>query len=379
MNRRLILLGTAGAVALAGCAEKRAILTDPFEATAYGYQMANSATNLPRGTVRFKYHATPAAVTAESLTVTLAGLDSLSTSYYTAWAGDSLGTTFKRITGVLTGQRVDTSLTSIGLLRPDTFNLALGTASAIQNGNSRTIWTWKFERAAAGLAATDSMVVFLISIEATNTATTPNATRRPLFARRSEGGPSAGVSTAPIRFGNYAGNPVNQYLYSSSSSRGRGAVWGNILFARDSTLAVPPLGYYYATFALKFVPPGATTGDTLFLGDLTSPWPNDAISLYNADSVNTDPSNVIMSLPTFPQNREIIAGAARISADTLTSRLPSAPCSTNAAGDNRPCPYKGYTDVWLTLQSKDAVRGRMSPNRVLGGAVPYLITTGQYK
>lgn len=379
MNRRLMILGAAGVVSLAACSEKRAILTDPIGATAYGYNMANLATNLPRGTVRFKYHTSAAAVTPESVTVTLSGIDSLSSGFYTAWIGDSLGTTFKRVTGLLTAVRTDTSLDAIGNIVATPVPLTLGTFSAIQNGNTRTTFTWKFERTAAGAASADSATVFLISIESSNAATTPNATRRPIFARRPEGSPSGGVATSPIRFGNYAASTSDQYLYSATPARGRGFVWGEVLFTRDSSLAVPPIGYYYATYLIKFVPPGATTGDTLFLGDLTSPWPNDGVSLHDADSVaSIDPTNVVAALPTFPQNREIIAGAVRISADTVAA-LPSAICSTNAAGDNRPCPYMGFTEVRLTLESKNAARGRMGPARILGGAVPFVITSGQYK
>ena len=380
MNRRQLLLGAVAVVGVAACGDKRAILTDPIGASAYGYQMANLATNLPRGNVNFKFHATPAAVTPESLIVTLSGIDSLSSGFYTAWVGDSLGTTFKRITGLLTAIRTDSSLDAIGNVLATRVPLNLGSFSAIQNGNPRTAYTWAFERNAAGLAATDSMVTFVISIESSNAATTPNATRRPLYARRNDIGSSgsAGNRNSALKFGNYASDPVNQYVYSSAPARGRGVVWGEILQVTDSTLAVPPMGYYYATYLIKFVPPGSTNGDTLFLGDLTSPYPRRNLSLYNADSVNTDPAVVVASIPAFPQNREILAGSTRISADTI-AHLPSAVCSTNDPGDNRPCPYKGFTEVRLTLESKNAARGRMGPNRVLGANVPFVITSGQYK
>jgi hypothetical protein len=372
MNRRLLLLGGFAVVSAAACSEKRANLTDPVGASAYGYQMQQTATNLPRGTVRYKFHATPAAVTPDSFVVTLQGIDSLGTSgFYTAWAGDSLGTTFKRITGVLEAQRTDTTLDAVGNILPAPQpKVTVGTASAIQNGSARTTYTWRFERTNAGLLATDSMVVFLISIEESSTAATPGS-RRPLFARRSEGSPAAGAASSTLRFGNYAGNPLEQYLYVATPARGRGVVWGNIIEVDDSTMARPPLGYYYAVYAFKDVPPGSTAGDTLFVGELTSPYPRRNLSLYNADSVRTDPL-VVLDNP-----RSILTGSARISADTVAKLPKGVACTGYAAGVNFECPYKGYSQIRLTLESKNGIRGRMSPNRVLGSAFPFVVTAGQ--
>ncbi|HYV98337.1 MAG TPA: hypothetical protein VE967_12830 [Gemmatimonadaceae bacterium] len=372
MNRRILVLGGFAILTAAACNEKRALLSDPIGASAYGYQMQQQATNIPRGSVRFKFHATPAAVTPDSFVVTLQGIDSLGPNgFYTAWAGDSLGTTFKRITGVLEAQRTDTALDALGnVLSQPQPKVTVGTFSAIQNGSARTTYTWRFERTNAGLAATDSMVVFLITVEDNNAATTPNATRRPLWARRSEGGPAGGLATSTLRFGNYAGNPLSQYLFVPTPARGRGVIWGSILEVTDSTLSRPPLGYYYAVYAVKEVPPGQTNGDTLFVGDLTSPYPRRNLSLYNADSIRTDPL-VVLDIPP-----SISVGAARISADTV-SKLPKDVVCTDYGDKVVSCPYKGYSNVRLTLESKNAIRGRMGPARILGAAIPFVVTAGQ--
>jgi hypothetical protein len=355
----------------AACRDERAILTDPIGDAAYGFQMQSLSTNLPRGTVRFKFHATPAAVTPDSFVVTLSGLDSLTNLYYTAWAGDSTGTTFKRITGTLSAVRTDSVLDAVGNIATTQTTVQLGTASAIQNGGTNKTYTWRFERTAAGLAASDSMVVFLLSVESSPTAATPAETRRPIWARRSEGSPSAGTATAAIRFGNFGGNPANDYLFSGTPARGRGAFWGKIFEVTDSTLTRPPQGFYYAVYLVRIVLPGATDGDTLYVGPLTSPPPRRTLSLFHSDSMITDPL-VVLDNP-----RSILAGSARISADTVAVLPSSVPCTVVVVeGETRSCPFFGFTDVRLNLQLKDAPP-RMSPWRVSGGTVPFVITSGQ--
>lgn len=372
MNRRLLLAG--GALAILGsaaCEEKRAVLSEPVGAASYGFQMANLATNLPRGSVRyvFKTATGPNAARPDSMILTIAGLDTLGPNgHYTAWAGDSLGTTFTRISGLLRAQRTDSALDALGnIVAAPQPQVTVGTFSSIQNGSPRTVYTWAFE-----LPPGSPLQTFLISIEDNAAATTPNPTRRPLWTRRGEGSPSAanGTANSPLRFGNYAGLPADQYLYSNTPARGRGFFWGNILQVTDSTLARPPLGYYYAVYAVKFVAPGQTNGDTLFVGELTSPPPRRNLSLYNSDSVRTDPL-VVLDLPP-----SILVGGARVSADTI-AKLPKSACANTA--NTGSCPFIGYTDVWLTLESKNGFRGDggLSPNRILRGVVPFVITSGQ--
>lgn len=370
MNRRMLLVGALGAAAAFGCTESRAILTDPVSPNAYDYQMLSTGTNLPRGTAVFVFHRNAADATPDSVNVTLNGLDSLATGFYTAWAGDSLGTdgSWRRLTGLLTAVRQDTGFDAIGNAVPAApISFDFGQQSAITNGGPRTTFTWKFTRASSGLAASDSIQTFMITIEGTNSATTPSASRRPLWARRGEGSavPASGKAfrTTALKFGNWAPLALNEYLFSATPARGRTYIQANVMETDDSTLARAPMGYYYALFAVKAPPVGQLTGgDTLFMGELTSPWPRRNLSLYNSDSLVTDPL-VVLNVPP-----SILSASGRMSADTIPK------LSANAAAGT---PYKGYTELRLNLESKNGFRGQMGAGRILAGAIPFFITVGQ--
>jgi hypothetical protein len=356
MNRRILMLGAVGALAVGACNENRAILTDPITANAYDFQMVNLATNLPRGTARFRF----GNQATDSVVLTLQGNDSLSTGFYTAWIGDSLGTNWKRATGLLTAVRQDTGQDAIGNaipLTPVSFNF--GQQSAIQNGGPRTVFTWTFTRASAGLLASDSIQTFMISLEGTNAATAPNASRRPLWARRGDGS-GASPRSISLRFGNWNTTPLTEYLFSSTPARGRAFIQASLMEVDDSTLARAPMGYYYATYAIKAATKTAP-GDTVFLGDMTSPYPRRNLSLYNSDSLVTDPL-VVLTIPP-----SILSSSIRMSADSIPK------LTANGATT----PYKGYTEVRTTLENKNSARGRMGPARVLVGSILFFITVGQ--
>ena len=110
MNRRLLLGALVGTFALGACDEERADLNSPDFPDAFGFQLVQSGTTLPRGTARFGVSGTA----VDSLQVTMLGLDSLNTGSYVVWIGDSLGGTFKRATGTLTATRADTTFDSDG-------------------------------------------------------------------------------------------------------------------------------------------------------------------------------------------------------------------------------------------------------------------------
>jgi len=366
VNRRLLVVSSiAAAGILAACDEKTSDLSDTVRPNAYGFQMVSQATNLPRGSARFRF---PRAARPESIVVSIRGLDSLASGYWTAWIGDSLGTAWVRATGALTIVRQDTTLNALGQVDTTVTTLPMGDVSALPNGGANQGWTWIFTRAASGVSLTDSMQTVLISMEDTPAATTPGG-RRVFWARRGEGvftivdtiittpntpvGEDTLFRTTSFKFGNYGSTPLNEYLYSASPARGRGYFQRQVVSVNDSTLARPPLGYYYAVW---LVGPFYTTSDTLFAGDLRSPYPRRQLSLFNADSIITDPE-VVLDVP-----RQITAGALRISGDTL--------------GMPTSFPYAGFAFVRLTIESKAGIRGRMGVNRILQAPVPFLILTG---
>jgi hypothetical protein len=353
VNRRFLVVSSiAAAGILAACDEKTSDLSDTVRPNAYGFQMVSQATNLPRGSARFRL---PSGTVPESIVVSVRGLDSLGAGFWTAWIGDSLGTSFVRATGTLSVLRQDTTLNPLGQVDTTQTTVPIGAVSALPNGGPNQAWTWVFTRATSGVTAADSMQTFLITMEDVANATVPG-TRRVVWARRIEAGTgttAGSTKTAGLKFGNYGSTPVTEYLYSGSPARGRGYFQRQVVSVNDSTLARPPLGYYYAVW---LVGPFYTTSDTLFAGDLRSPWPRRELSLFNADSIITDPE-VVLDVP-----RQITAGALRISGDTIG--LPAQ------------FPYQGYAFVRLTIEPKAGIRGRMGVNRILQAPVPFLILTG---
>ena len=365
MNRRLLVVSSiAAAGIIAACDEKTSDLSDTVRPNAYGFQMVGQATNLPRASVRFAM-AKASAGRPESIVVVLRGLDTLSTGFYTAWVGDSLGTSFVRAAGALTIVRQDTTLNALGQVDTAVTTIPMGAVSALSNGGANQTWTWVFARADIGIAASDSMQVFMLTMEDAANAATPGS-RKFLWARRGEGTafiidlngnnappPDTINRTASSKIGNYGSTTLTEYVYSSAPARGRGYFQRQVFSVNDSTLARPPLGFYYAIYLHG---PLYLTSDTLFVGDLRSPWPRRELSLFNADTLITDPE-VVLAVPP-----SILAGAIRISGDTL--------------GMPANFPYAGYAFVRLNLEAKMGIRGRMGPSRILQAPVPFGILSG---
>jgi hypothetical protein len=370
VNRRIILFGAAVAVVAGACEDKRATLSEPIAPEAFGFQLAVAATNLPRGSVRFQFPRNAADATRDSLTVTLNGLDALSSGFYTAWIGDSLGTTFTRAPGALSVVQVDTTFDADGNPIGTPTTTQLGNVSSFTEGGPNKTFTWAFSRTGAGLAATDSIQTFLVTVEASDGATSPGDSRV-LWARRGEGSnvPAGGTAfrTSAMRFGNWGPTANDQFLFVGTL-RGRAMIQQTLLIAVDSSMLRPPVGYYYAMWALKTVI-GQTTGwDTIFLGEQTSPWPRRHLSQYNADTEITDPE-VVTNVP-----RSILAGSVRFDADTVPSLLN--PSLDLAGCQVYGCPFLGYTQFWVTLENKRATTGRMGPARVGIGNIPTIVSGG---
>src|SRR6187402_456650 len=117
-SMRHLLCGALGASLLVAgaCDDNRSITSEYVGALGFGINLGVQNTNLPRGSVRF-----PAAIVAsatpdrDSVIVTLAGLDSLTTGTYTMWFANDSATKFVRVTNFnMTITRVDTSLNAQG-------------------------------------------------------------------------------------------------------------------------------------------------------------------------------------------------------------------------------------------------------------------------
>jgi hypothetical protein len=356
MKRPLIAFAAA-AVLVAACDDERPTLSAPITGDFYGFVLVPAATNFPTlSNVRFQFKRTAADAAVESLTVTLRGLDSIPGKFYTVWVGDSLGTSFRRATGGLSMVRTDTTFNEDGAAIPNPTTFDLGQTASFTGGSPREVFTLGVTRASAGLAPSDSMQVVLVTVEDSPNATTPSS-RQTFWARRGDGSAVPGTGTAfrnsALRIGNFNADPLAEYRFVPTA-RGRGGFQGPTLLVNDSSLARPPIGYFYAWWAVK-APTATEPGDTIYLGEQRGAYPYRASSQFNADVEETDPN--VLSVPP-----SIIAGSIRVSADTLG--LPD------------DFPWKGFTELRLVLQPKDGVSGQMGVMRIAVGFPPGVITAG---
>jgi hypothetical protein len=362
---RSLIVGalSAALVLTAACDDNRSTTAEPVGALGFGANFAKTSSNLPRGTVTF-----PVAIVAsatpntDSVIVTLAGLDSLTTGTYTLWFANDSATKFVRATSVnITVTRLDSTLNAAGdpVFTPTVTN-RLGQSGMRAGGSNLAFRLATARDAATGMGATDSLNVVLVSIE---TAATPGATPgevRPLWARRSQ---AAATRIASLRFGNFAravplsaGAPAaNQEFVVATNGvmtivpRGRIEVRGKILIANDSNYFRPPVGYYYNAYVIKLDSTGRFV-DTVYAGRRTSPYPA-RTSLFEADKTNPSP-DVVFDSPLV-----VFAMATRVSTDTI-------------AKANSTPPWLDFGFVRVNLQSKYSQEGRMGPATVLEATLP---------
>ena len=372
---RTQVIGTLilGACALAACSDERAITTEPIGDVGYGQNLLKAATNLPRGRAIFPTAPAASATPAtDSIFVDLAGIDSLTTGSYVVWVGNDSATKFARATGTLTVSKIDTTINNQGdpVFTPSTATIP--NVSSFRNGGQNTTYRFATTRAnVAGLAASDSANLILVSIEAGAPGATPS-NKRILWARRSQATSSGtpAVLTTGLRFGNYAPRIDDEYVFASTARttaafgpgifnattlivpRGRVEVRGPIFTVNDSNYYRPPIGYYYEAFAIRTDTLGRFV-DTVSLGVKASPYPN-RISFFTADTENPDPTAFYGS-PT----PVIVASQHRVSADSI-------PEATVVDGR----PWAGFAFVYVTLQNKAAPMDRMGAVAIMTTGLP---------
>lgn len=383
------------ATAAAACSPDRAVSDNPVGDPAYGIQMLLTPSNLPRGQARFPAPNTtdvPPTITAnDTISVTVAGLDSLEGATYAVWLADEDGLSITKATGTLIVVRTDTVLDQFGdpVAAPDTS--VITNVSAFSNGGPRHQMTFATSRAASGLAATDPVDVVFLSIESDPNASSPSETRRPLWGRNTGGTLVQTrhidtITTLPVLvtdttfdrrfritnivFGNFAFDPADQYVFVPAG-RGRAFFRGDVIVINDSSLSRPPLGYYYAAYVVKSDDVTNLPVDTVYLGPVTAPFPNREISLRNADSVLLAPEVQVLVVPpnlagswANPSPSAILAASTRASADTVAALM-------GATG-----PFRGLTEVFITLESKHAPEGRLGPAILLRAGVPEIVRFG---
>lgn len=345
---RPLTLAGAALVALVACDSDRSISTSPAGPPAYGVALALTPSNLPRGTVTYRFNviADPA---DDSIEVVLLGLDTLESGFYTIWLSDSAAATPTRATGLLRVVHTDTTFDAQGDPIITNTRTSYPGTSSFSNGGPRDSLRFFTSRTTSGRAPGDSLQLVFVTVEETQNPTTPSATRRPLWAPR-PGGTTA-TRTANFVFGNFNPTVASRFVFNPQG-RGRAYVRGDAFLVNDTNLTRPPLGYYYAVFAEKLDSATNTPTDTIFLGELASAAER-SISLRNADSIIVDSRVQLESPPS------ILAGSNRIEASDV--------------GLSGAFPYRHFARVYVTLESKNASDERMGPAILLRADLPGIV------
>ena len=353
--------------------------TDAFAPTggiAYGFQLAGDGRNVPSIRLTYRRPAGTAQTPPvdSSLTITLRGLDSLVAGRYQVWlanlnADSSALIDVVKATGQVRWVRTDSSLNDEGdIVATEATGVISDAGSSFTNGGPATRVELRVTRASTGTGAFTRQVV-LVTIEDDDAATEPGEVR-PLWARRSNlgeevaevipspGGPVtiAAVGASVGHFGNFAIKPANEYRFVPVG-RGRGDFLGSALTLDDSSLARPPVGYYYAAALVQRDSTTNAPTDTLDLGPQTAPWPRRAVSLVDADVATPDP--VVQTVPP-----SIAAAASRVVADTV------------AGLSSRPNPFRDFAEARITLESKFGRPDVIAPTIVVSGTVPGIVRYG---
>ncbi|MFN2398037.1 MAG: hypothetical protein ABR543_05245 [Gemmatimonadaceae bacterium] len=336
---------------LSACEDRRASVFDPFGPLAYNFRFAKTATNLPRGTVAVALGSSGPPAVPRAITFTFQGLEPLTSGVYEVWLAPGTAVTagtFVKATGNLTVTRTDTSVNSLGdlVFTTSTVRTASNVSSFADGGAAVTV-KLVVDQSSFGSDPLVGNIIALVTVEATAGASAPG-TVQPLWRRFS----NTTNNTGALTFGNFDPDPAKAYVYIPAG-RGTASVRGSILVVDDSALTRPPIGYYYATYVIKRDSAGKAI-DTLVLGAQTAPFPNRSQSLRDADVSLI--SGIVIDAPP-----SILAAANRVDADTIP-RL---------AGAN---PYRGFTELILTLENKAGDDATASPAIVLVATVPGIVT-----
>ena len=365
MRRPALFLLAAGALGVAACDSERAIGRDPVGDPAYGIRFIVGGTNTPQGTANFRVTSTRVpnqASATDTVRATLRGLDSLAgNARYTMWVRYQDSTAFRRFPARIALTRTDTIINAQGDPVEQVSTTTIPSTDNFSNGGPRTSFTFT-----GGVPAGTRPAVFLITIEDSPTAATPNPNRRPFWAQRTVFTARDTIlrtDVSPIRFGFFSDKPESLYVYTVGPQRGRATFRGDVMVVNDSSLPRPPRGYFYATYLIKRDDNNQPI-DTVYLGPQTSPAPRRDISLRDADSIIVDP--LIQTAGTSnTSSPQILAAAARASADTV-------------GGLDVNVPFRGVADVLVTLELKNfkVDEARMGPAIVLRADVPTIVRNG---
>ena len=339
-ERRAFGVVAACAITLGACQDDRADITDPV-GRVYNARFAVAGSNLPRGSAE---QTRAGAAAAHSIFLDIRGLEGLETGTYAVWlarqaGNDSALTNVVPATGDLVRFTIDTTINAQGDPEPDTTVTGLGTASSFSESAAHNVFhqleITQASLAAAGAANTDPNLYNLafVTIEPAAPGAQPSDdVPRPLWARL---GVLTGVTnrSAPFRFGNFAPNPNDEYIFTPTG-RGLAGIWDNLLVVDDSALSLPPEGYYYATVLTR---EENDVLEELFLGPQRAPYPDRGVSLENAD-IDPNLHRVVLESPP-----SIEAASERVAIDTILSGVPAEQ------------PFRFFQNIIVSLEPKQGL------------------------
>ena len=190
------IVGVAAAVALiaGACDDARTDVSAPDGGVAYGFQLAADGRNVPSIQLRYRRPAGTAQTPPvdSSLTITLRGLDSLTTRVYQVWlanlnADSTALVDVVKATGQLRWVRTDSSVNAEGdIVATEVSGTIANAGSSFTNGGPATRVELRVTRASTGTNAFTRQLV-LVTIEQDANATAPGEIR-PLWARKSDTG-----------------------------------------------------------------------------------------------------------------------------------------------------------------------------------------------
>ena len=330
MNSRILRHGRVAAAAAvlaavavgAACQPDRATVFEPFGPNSYDFHLENAgdvaSAGLPQGTVD---------VAGTDITVTMGNLHPLTSGVYKVWAATVANDQLSNVTA-LTG---DVTVTDA----EDNSTTTNGTSTFADGGAGVTV------SLTAPVAADNAFNVVFVSIEANAGASAPS-TAIPLWAEID------GDGSYDLTFGNFTAKAADRYAYFING-HGEGGVRGTTLIVDDSSLARPPMGYYYGAFLVN-----ADGTDTLYLGELTAPFPRRNISLRDADASVVDP--VVQTNPPLIATASLLFDGSKAG---LTGTLP----------------YENLTNFYISLLAKAGKTGELPPNVITSATLPDIVTT----
>lgn len=350
---RSLALIAAGALLSAGCKDTRATLTNPV-GTVYNATFAKVGV-LPRGTATRFAEGAPS---ANEFSVTLAGLEELGSGTYHVWLATQATATAAPAdvvpaTGTLLIIRTDTIIDTAGDPVPVPDTIVVNATSTFTSGGPATRMELTVTEAtltAAGAAITDpgAYNLVFVTIEP-SVVTSPSAgAPTPLWARFFDQGTLDGQ--AAFKFGNFAPDPASEYVFQATG-KGSVGVFEKLLVVDDSSLALPPKGYYYATVLTRkdannvFLAP-------IVLGPQKAPYPRRSVSLMDAD-VNPNLDPVVAEFPP-----SILAASERVKIDTISG-----------AAIVPEQPFRFYQEIHVTLEAKAGIAAP-SPDVILAATFP---------